>query len=428
MGENSEDDAAQNSISDPEVDGETDAPDSVTVRVIGRLADIPADEWDACANPPEAIYNPFVSHTFLNILEESGSVGPKKGWLPTHLVMQEPGGSITAAMPCYMKSNSQGEFVFDHAWADAYHRAGGSYYPKLVCAVPFTPVPGPRILVRPTTDEAPIDRHLLMTSAVANLARRQQVSSIHINFTDEAEWTRLGRMGYLQRQDQQFHFHNPGYQTFEDFLATLASRKRKAVRKEREAARDGGSIQIEWITGSDLTEAHWDAFYDFYQDTSSRKWGRPYLNRKAFSLLGERMPDQCLLIMAKRDDRYIAGAMNMIGGDCLFGRYWGSTEHQPCLHFEICYYQAIEYAIAHNLPRVEAGAQGEHKLARGYVPTTTYSAHWIADPGLRQAVERYLVGERRYVEETREILTDYTPYRKSDPEPCGPATKSKSND
>ncbi|MEO1205614.1 MAG: GNAT family N-acetyltransferase [Pseudomonadota bacterium] len=439
---------------------------AILVKTATEISQIDAAEWDACANPEGKPYNPFLSHTFLSILEQTGCVVPDKGWQPLHLTLSmgskaksspqatsgtagperlqaeassskgsaslpsepEPDGPqaqgdetpasmishgpILACMPCYLKGNSQGEFVFDHAWADAYHRAGGDYYPKLISAVPFTPVAGRRILVRPH-ENAEAHKQAMATAATV-VAKKHGVSSLHVNFIPQETWQQLGSAGFLQRTDQQFHFHNPGYESFEDFLGTLASRKRKAIRKERITALSPG-IEIESLTGADLKAEHWDAFHDFYEDTGARKWGRPYLNRTAFHALGEQMPDDCLLVMAKRDGRYIAGALNFIGGDCLFGRYWGATEHHPCLHFEICYYQAIDYAIAHGLPRVEAGAQGEHKLARGYIPTTTYSAHWIADSGLRGAIENYLRGERRHIEEIKEVLTDYAPYRKTEP-------------
>ena len=374
------------------------------------IADISPEQWDACANPDAARFNPFVAHTFLLALEESGCLGPKAGWIPQYLVLTAPNGGIDGVMPCYVKTHSRGEYVFDHAFAEAYHRAGGEYYPKLQCAVPFTPVPGPRVMVRPGPDAKANEE--LLARAATELADQLELSSLHITFLEKGPWQRLGEAGFLQRTDQQFHFLNDGYKSFDDFLASLASRKRKAIRKERAAATECG-IVIEHLTGSDITEAHWDAFFEFYTDTGNRKWGRPYLNRKFFSLLGQSMGEHCLLIMAKRDGRYIAGALNLIGGDCLFGRYWGAIEHHPFLHFEICYYQAIDYAIAHGLPRVEAGAQGEHKLARGYLPATTYSVHWFADPGLHAGVERYLADERRYVARVGQALSELGPFRKT---------------
>ncbi len=378
------------------------------VKVAGGMAEIAAADWDRCANPPGLAYDPFISYAFLKALEDAETVGRRAGWVPQHLVLEQE-GRVTGVMPLYVKGHSKGEYIFDYGWADAYERAGGSYYPKLQCAVPFSPVPGRRLLVG--EGEGAAERERMLLAAAIEVAKRGGLSSLHITFCNEGEWTRAGEAGFLQRTDKQFHWHNQGYATFDDFLATLASRKRKAIRKERAQAIESG-IVIERITGADITEAHWDAFFQFYMDTGSRKWGRPYLNRKFFSLLGETMADKCLLIMARRDDAYVAGALNMIGGDCLYGRYWGTTEHQPFLHFEICYYQAIEFAIETRLARVEAGAQGEHKLARGYLPTPTYSVHWIADAGFRKAVSRYLDDERRYMEREREALAEYGPYKR----------------
>jgi predicted N-acyltransferase len=380
--------------------------------IVARIADVDKDAWDACANPDPATFNPFVAHAFLKALEESGSVGARHiGWLPQHIAVDDDNGDIAACAPCYVKLHSAGEYVFDHSWAAAYEQAGGHYYPKLQIAVPFTPVPGPRLLVRPDVDQD-FYRQVL-GAAAAELAQRIGASSVHATFLSEGDWQALGAQGYLKRTDRQFHWANRGYATFDDFLADLASRKRKTIRKERrEALADG--IDIEHLTGSDIKERHWDAFFDFYMDTGSRKWGRPYLNRRFFAQLGEAMPERCLLVMAKRGARYVAGALNLIGGDCLYGRYWGSVEHHPCLHFEVCYYQAIDYAITHGLSRVEAGAQGEHKLARGYLPTTTYSAHYIADPGFRRAVAHYLEQERAEVAETVAVLTEYGPYRRGE--------------
>jgi predicted N-acyltransferase len=308
-----------------------------------------------------------------------------------------------------VKSHSQGEYVFDRGWAEAYERAGGRYYPKLQIAVPFTPVPGRRLLARPGPD-ADANAMLLATAAV-ELVERNDLSGLHLTFLTEAEWLRLGDKGFLKRTDQQFHWNNAGYATFDEFLASLASRKRKAVRKEREQA-CGGGLEIIRLAGADITEASWDALFRFYMQTGSRKWGRPYLNRKFFSLLGQAMGERCLIVMVKRGSRPIAGALHLIGGDCLYGRYWGAIEHHPCLHFEVCYYQAIEIAIEHKLARVEAGAQGEHKLARGYLPTSTYSAHFIADPGLRRAIADYLKRERAYVDAAGKELAEYAPFRK----------------
>jgi hypothetical protein len=378
------------------------------VKAVGAIGDIAAADWDRCANPPDRPLDPFLAHAFLKALEDAGTVGPRTGWMPQHLVLEEA-GAVTAVMPLYVKSHSKGEYIFDYGWAEAYERAGGRYYPKLQGAVPFTPVPGRRLLVAPGPDTATRERMLL--SGAIEVARRSGASSLHLTFCTEGEWRRAGDMGLLQRTDKQFHWANQGYRTFDDFLASLASRKRKNVRKERAEAVASGLV-IERITGAALSEAHWDAFFRFYMDTGSRKWGRPYLNRQFFSLLGATMADRCLLIVARRDGKYVAGALNLIGGDCLYGRYWGTTEHHPFLHFELCYYQAIEYAIEHGLARVEAGAQGEHKLARGYLPTATYSVHWIGDAGFRKAVARYLDDERRYMAQEREALTQYGPYKR----------------
>jgi uncharacterized protein len=379
------------------------------VRVEPSISAVDAGAWDACANPDSAVYNPFVAHAFLKALEDAGCVGRRTGWVPQYIVVDDAGGGIAACMPAYVKTHSQGEYVFDHGWAEAYQRAGGQYYPKLQVAVPFSPVPGPRLLVRPGPDAAK-NSQILAAGAIA-LAQRLELSSVHVTFMHEEESAHLGQLGYLQRTDQQFHWENNGYANFDDFLAALSSRKRKTIRKERVQALSAG-IEIVSLQGSAITDAHWDTFFKFYVDTGNRKWGRPYLNRPFFSMLGAAMADRCLLILATRDGLPIAGALNMIGGDCLYGRYWGATEHHACLHFEVCYYQAIDYAIAHGLARVEAGAQGEHKLARGYLPSATHSAHWIADPGLRRAVARYLTEERKAVAEHREMLAEYGPYRK----------------
>jgi predicted N-acyltransferase len=378
------------------------------VTVVSAISEIAAIDWDRCANPDPGRYDPFVSHAFLKALEDAGTVGVRAGWVPQHLVL-ETDDRIVGVMPLYVKGHSKGEYIFDYGWAEAYERAGGSYYPKLQCAVPFTPVPGRRLLVEP--GDGADDRERLLLAGAIEVAKRAKLSSLHITFCSEGEWTRAGAAGLLQRTDKQFHWANNGYRTFDDFLASLASRKRKAIRKERAQAVESGLV-IERVTGAAITEAHWDAFFEFYMDTGSRKWGRPYLNRPFFSRLGETMADRCLLVMARRGEQYVAGALNLIGGDCLYGRYWGTTERAPFLHFEICYYQAIQYAIEHGLARVEAGAQGEHKLARGYMPTPTYSVHWIADPGFRKAVARYLDDERRYMAQEREALAEYGPYKR----------------
>ena len=387
------------------------SPPQATFRVLASLGDIARDDWDACANPPGLPSNPFLSHDFLWSLEESGSATRKTGWLGQHLVLDGADGRPAAVMPCYLKSHSMGEYVFDHGWADAYERAGGHYYPKLQSAVPFTPVTGRRLLVRPGCDEER-NRHLL-AAAGATLTSKLGASSLHVTFATEAEQQLLAADGYLARNDQQFHFVNEGYRDFDDFLDKLASRKRKAIRRERRDALAGG-LDVVQLTGRDLTEDAWDGFFGFYMDTGSRKWGRPYLNRRFFSLIGERMADRILLLFARRDGRPIAGALNFIGSETLYGRYWGTTADQPFLHFELCYYQAIEWGIAHGLRSVEAGAQGEHKVARGYRPTTTYSAHWIADPGFRDAVADYLARERHQVARDQEALAEYLPFREEE--------------
>ena len=387
--------------------------DRTLAKVVPRISDLDAGLWDACANPEAKTYDPFVSHAFLKALEDAKTVGRGTGWLANHIVIEDPAGGYSGVMPLYLKTHSQGEYVFDYAWADAYERAGGRYYPKLQCAVPFTPVPGRRLLTRPGPGSVKAEQYL--ASAAVTLAQKIDSSSLHITFASEAEWQRLGAMGFLQRTGQQFHWQNEGYGTFDDFLASLASRKRKAIRKERAEAMASG-LTIEHVSGKDLTEAHWDAFFEFYMDTGARKWGHPYLNRAFFSLLGAALGERCLLVMAKEGGRYIAGALHLIGGDCLYGRYWGAVEHRPFLHFELCYYQAIDFAIAHGLSRAEAGAQGEHKLARGYLPEPTYSMHWIADPGLEAAVRRYLEGEREQIAEISEELRAHGPFRKG-PQP-----------
>jgi predicted N-acyltransferase len=342
-------------------------------------------------------------------LEISKSVGGQTGWQPRHLLAEAADGTLLGAAPAYVKTHSRGEYVFDHGWAEAYERAGGNYYPKLQVAVPFTPVTGPRLLARPGPLADAVRGGL--ADALVEVTQQSGLSSAHVTFLTESEWRLLGARGFLQRTDQQFHWENAGYATFEDFLSALASRKRKAIRRERKEALSPG-IEVHWLTGSDLTESVWDAFFEFYMETGSRKWGRPYLTREFFSVAGEKMPGQILLVMAKRAGRWIAGAINFIGAGTIFGRNWGAIEHHPFLHFELCYYQAIDYAIAHRLGRVEAGAQGEHKLARGYLPAATYSAHYIGHPGLRRAVADYLARERAYIEAAGEALAAAAPFRK----------------
>ena len=378
------------------------------VRVHRRIRDIEPSDWDACAQARSATANPFIAFDFLDILEESGCASTRTGWAPQHLSLPDEDGRVAAVMPLYLKSHSQGEYVFDHAWADAYERAGGRYYPKLICASPFSPVTGPRLLVRPDLD-VEAGRRLLLAGAVT-LCERLGVTTLGVNFPTDEEWRFLGSQGMLLRQNQQYHWLNPGYDSFEAFLGALSSGRRKTIRRERRDAVAG--LQIHALTGADLREEHWDAFFAFYMDTGARKWGRPYLNRRFFSLLGERMADRVLLILASRGGRWIAGALNLIGGDCLYGRNWGCVEDVPFLHFELCYYQAIDWAISQKLARVEAGAQGQHKIARGYLPTAVYSAHHIADPGLRAPVARFLDEERRAVQGEMDWLAEeYSPFK-----------------
>ena len=378
------------------------------VRVHRRVAEIGREGWEACTSNADYASNPFISYDFIDALELSGCAVAQTGWAPHHLAVEDEAGQVAAVMPLYLKSHSQGEYVFDHSWADAYHRAGGRYYPKLQCAAPFSPVTGPRMMVRADVDPVIAKRTLL--GGAVSLCERLEASSVHVTFPSKADWDFLGGEGLLQRQDQQYHWHNNGYQTFDDFLAALSSNRRKTIRRERRDAQAG--LEIVSLTGTDLTEEAWDAFYQFYEDTGARKWGRPYLNRPFFSMMGERMADQVLLIMAKRDGRYIAGALNLLGDDCIYGRNWGAVEDVPFLHFELCYYQAIEHAIRLGLPRVEAGAQGQHKIARGYLPAPVYSAHFIADPALREPVRHYLDQERAAVQNEMDWLSEeYSPFK-----------------
>lgn len=410
------------------------APSEIILEAVSSVSQIPAEDWDACANPiveqaslngldvlassntaSEACaasisaYNPFISHAFFSAVEESGSATARTGWGPRHLIARLD-GKIIGIVPCYLKSHSQGEYVFDRGWADAYQRAGGRYYPKLQVSVPFTPATGPRLLMRNGVDRDQIGTAL--ASGLVALCDATKASSVHVTFAREAEAKFLAACGFLLRTDQQFHWQNEGYGSFEDFLASLNSRHRKAIRRERRDAVASG-ITIHALTGGDITEDAWDAFFAFYMETGSRKWGRPYLTRAFFSLIGERMAKDVLLVMARRNGRWIAGAINFIGSDTLFGRNWGAIEHHPFLHFEVCYYQAIDFAIRRGLKTVEAGAQGEHKLARGYLPQTTYSAHYIDDADLRHAISDYLRRERAYVAEAGRELTEAGPFRKS---------------
>lgn len=389
--------------------------DEVTIRVVRSFKEIASAEWGELTGASRSApgYNPFTSFAFLSSVEESGSATAETGWMGHHLLLEEE-GRLIGAIPCYLKSHSQGEYVFDHGWADAFHRAGGSYYPKLQASIPFTPATGPRLLVRQGEDVGRVQS--LLAQGLEQVCRELGTSSAHVTFLPQGELPALTGAGFLQRTDQQFHFINRGYADHEAFLAELSSSKRKNLRKERRIALENG-ISIDWLTGSDLTEEIWDQFFRFYIDTGSRKWGRPYLTRLFYSLVGERMPDDILLVMAKRDGRYVAGAINFIGADALYGRHWGCIEDHPFLHFEVCYHQAIDFALHRGLARVEAGAQGEHKLARGYEPVTTHSAHFIAHPGLRRAVADYLEHERREVAQIGEYLGEHTPFRKGERPP-----------
>jgi len=417
------------------------------IRIVPAIGEIGAEAWDRCANPhaprhdfsplsggyglgkelkvtdeitqnPDEDnfdargypYNPFISYDFLKALEVSGAVAARTGWQPQHLVAETTGGRVLGVAPCYLKSHSRGEYVFDHGWADAYERVGGSYYPKLQVSVPFTPATGSRLLAAPGPQAANV--RATLAAGLRALCERRQASSVHVTFLPQEESALLATQGFLQRTDQQFHWENAGYASFEQFLSALSSRKRKIIKRERREAAAAG-IEIHALTGGDLTEEVWDAFFAFYMDTGSRKWGRPYLNREFFSLVGASMRERILLVMARRAGRWIAGAINFIGADTLYGRHWGAIEQHPFLHFELCYYQAIDFAIAHGLKRVEAGAQGEHKIARGYVPVTTCSAHYIADPGLRRAIADYLKHERAYVAAAGEELAALAPFRKN---------------
>ncbi|MFN4092104.1 MAG: GNAT family N-acetyltransferase [Brevundimonas sp.] len=379
---------------------------SFTLHVHESIADIGRDAWDTCAAPTG---DPFVSYDFLHACEASGSAAPRQGWAPRHLSLRDADNQVLGVMSLYLKGNSQGEYVFDHSWADAYERAGGRYYPKLLSAVPFTPATGPRFLNHPDTDAATV-REALLQGAL-KLVDRLGVSSLHVNFPTGPEWTAMGEAGLLRRQDIQYVWRNDGYASFDDFLSALSSNRRKTIRRERREARAGLDIRV--LTGADINEAHWDAFFAFYMDTGSRKWGRPYLTRDFFTRVGATMADRIALVMAFRDDQPIAGALNFIGRDALYGRQWGALDEVPFLHFELCYYQAIEFAISRGLSRVEAGAQGEHKIARGYLPSPVYSAHHIADPALREPVARYLDGERPAIEaEIAAMTAQLSPFRK----------------
>jgi len=386
-------------------------PAQIEIETHGRISEIGADDWDACACPEARDggrpRDPFTTYRFLSALEDSGSVGAGTGWQPSYLLARQ-GGEVIAVAPLYAKGHSQGEYIFDHNWAHAYERAGGRYYPKLQMAVPFTPATGRRLLVKPGFEA--VGQSALIQGAV-EVAARNKLSSLHVTFCEEGEAAAMASMGLMRRRTQQFHWVNDGYADFDAFLAALSSRKRKTIRKERARAAGFGG-EIEMLTGAAIEPAHWDAFWTFYQDTGARKWGTPYLTRRFFDLAQERLRDDMLLALAWRDGRPVAGALNFIGRDVLYGRYWGCIEHHDCLHFELCYYRAIDFAISEGLARVEAGAQGEHKLARGYMPAPTHSAHWVADPGFADAIGRYLHEEARAIDQEIEILTDYGPFRR----------------
>lgn len=375
------------------------------VSVLPAISAVSEQDWDACAGAE----NPFLSHGFLNALEESGSVRAQTGWLPRHLAVNDRAGRLAAAMPLYLKGHSQGEYVFDWGWADAYERAGGRYYPKLLSAVPFTPVTGPRMLVRPDIDRARAQE--VLAGGIVALMNQLNTATAHVNFVPKGEWDRLGEFGFLQRMGLQYHWHNDGYASFDDFLNALSSRKRKAIRKERRQVAETDLV-LRRLVGKDIEERHWDAFFAFYMDTSDRKWGSPYLNRSFFSLLGERMAERVMLVVAERDGRPVAGALNLIGSDTLFGRNWGCTEEYKFLHFEACYYQAIDFAIERGMAKVEAGAQGQHKIQRGYLPVETYSNHLILDDGFRDAVEDFLARERRQIAHEKALLLEESPFRR----------------
>lgn len=375
-----------------------------SARTVASISEIDHRAWDDLAAATGHPYNPFTSHAFLAALEKSQSVGVEAGWVPMHLVLENEGAMVGAA-PLYMKSHSQGEYIFDHHWADAYERAGGRYFPKLLCAAPFTPVTGPRALA------ATLPHKKALGAAMIQIAEQIGASSVHVNFIEEEYSDAISNLTYLARTGTQYHWFNRNYRSFDDFLATLSSRKRKAVKKERRLATENG-LTIRSLRGNEIQEHHWHAFWEFYQDTGMRKWGHPYLTRFFFSEIAMSMRDDLLMIVAERDGTPIAGALNFIGGDTLYGRYWGCTEHHSCLHFEICYHRAIDYAIEHGLKCVEAGAQGEHKIARGYEPVMTHSAHWIADPSFRQAIQHYLENERSHCEAEHEALAQFTPYKK----------------
>jgi predicted N-acyltransferase len=374
------------------------------VKLVQGIDQLTPDSWDACIGADQ----PFLSHAFLSALEASGSACQDSGWMPLHAVVEQDGRLLGCA-PMYLKSHSYGEYVFDWGWANAFERAGGRYYPKLQVAVPFTPVPGPRLLLAPGAGP---EVRTALAQGLVGVAEQLGVSSLHVTFCQEPEWDCLAAAGLLKRQGVQYHWHNRGYRSFDDFLATLKSSKRKTIRKERARVAEQG-LTLEALTGEALTPALWDVFYPFYRATVDKRWGSAYLRKRFFYRLGETMPDQVVLIMARHAGRYVGGALNLLGDDTLYGRVWGCRQEFEFLHFEACYYQAIDFAIAHGLARVEAGAQGPHKLQRGYEPVPTYSAHWIRDPGFKDAVERFLAEERREMTFELDQLRELLPYRQS---------------
>ena len=392
-------------------EGDKDGDRRLTIEVARAIADAPAADWDRCAGAD----HPFVQHRFLAALEESESACDAQGWAPHHLLLKSDDGALVGCAPLYLKFHSYGEYVFDHGWAAAFERAGGRYYPKLQSAAPFTPATGPRLLVDATDADAPTveRRRRALADAMAALCADNGLSSAHVTFPTEDDWRVFERAGWLLRTGQQYHWLNEGYASFDDFLGALASRKRKTLRKERETANSHG-VAFQMLTGADLRPEHWDAFFDFYIDTSDRKWGSPYLTRAFFHRIGETMADDILLVMGVRDGTYVCGALNFIGEDTLYGRNWGGIVDLPMLHFEACYYRAMDFAIERGLTRVEAGAQGAHKIQRGYAPTPNYSAHFIPDRGFRSAVADFLKRETEAVTEEIDRLGDYTPFRKGD--------------
>ena len=375
----------------------------ISIEIYDRIADISSIDWNACAG----LDNPFVQHAFLNALEISGSVTPETGWLAQHVLVKDEEGNPTACAPLYLKNHSYGEYIFDWGWADAFQRAGGAYYPKLQAAIPFTPATGPRLLVK----QGASDEYFgILVSAMLKIAKQHGVSSLHLTFLTKEEWKRLGNLSFMQRTSSQFHWENKNYRDFDDFLDSLISRKRKSIKKERRRVYEEG-IELFCLTGDELSEEKWDIFYGYYTDTIDRKWGRSYLTRDFFSILGETMSNLAMLVLAEHNNNPVAGALNFLGSETIFGRNWGCSQDFKFLHFEACYYQAIEYAISNKLKWVEAGAQGPHKIQRGYLPREVYSAHWIKNDSLSAAIEGFLERERKEVDYQISELMRYSPFR-----------------